>query len=1017
MVSPQEKQWVSSIVRICAQDSGSFDKFPRMLMSFSRLCWACAVLAVFYSSEVRAQSPEAAPSSEKEMSELLGNIYKKAMEAFGKSDFKECIAGLEEMIAKGASGPGLESVRFTMGSAYFNLKDYGKAKSTFEAYLKDFPSGSKVVEATTAMGQCQLSLGDKTGALKTFEELTKRPGVNKDRMFLVQANLLKEMGKPDQALAMLRPVANGVLLTDESVQMASLRASLEVTHGNPEDAFKLLDALHKRFDVVDNPLQINGLAFEIGDALLNNKDYRQALRCYALVRRKEEVMALQRQKLLGLDARYKANLVAMGQAPDKVAQLQAQNADLVNQFNEGKQVLADVEKADDYMVPLRFRQARAYQELKKPWGTVVILESLLKDTVKGAAREDMIFSLCGCFGELRNTGEFNRWLDIYVKEFPQGKYVSDINFMRASQMMESNDLKGAETLFGNAIKEGKAGDKLELMMFFLGNIRFEMAAWDSAKEAYAQFIAKFPKSEKAEEAKYRSSLCNFFKGDYEKAIEELRAYAKANPESVYTPDAEYRIASCYQVAERPADVVKMCDKWMTDHSYHPLMPEVLSLQGDAYSQMNKPAEAAEAYSKGLNYKTREEIQNYLLMEANKQYQKTGQWSKSSELFRNFIEKNPNHPSVVSSLYWLGKCLVKEGKPDEAKQFLSQKIYEYIKDRDSDAVEQMLTQLAQLCAKKPRPVPVKAAAPAPADGVPAGADAAAAGGPTPNTAGGTPAANDATATSAAALAPQAPPYDPEADLDKYLDLTKVGTSELARARVYFARAELARFARKPKESGELMDKIGKEIAPRNLGASLLAQSGDRMLEKKELVKAAAFYKELMNAFPKSELVDFAYNGLGQVALLDKKYQEAVKWFDDAVDKVGASNTLKDVTLGKAKALMELGKLDEAKTLFEQVGATKEWKGQVTAESVYNLGEVAFRKEDYKTAVQFYQRVFVAYQRYPKVVGPAYLRAADCFEKIGEPDKAKAHLAEFVAKKEKYSALPEFEVASKRLESAQ
>jgi lipopolysaccharide biosynthesis regulator YciM len=78
----------------------------------------------------------------------------------------------------------------------------------------------------------------------------------------------------------------------------------------------------------------------------------------------------------------------------------------------------------------------------------------------------------------------------------------------------------------------------------------------------------------------------------------------------------------------------------------------------------------------------------------------------------------------------------------------------------------------------------------------------------------------------------------------------------------------------------------------------------------------------------------------------------------------------------------------------------------------LGDVAFAKGDISGAVQYFQRVFVAYQRYSKVVAKAYLRAADCFEKLGEPEKGMAHLREMISK-EKLAAFPEMEAAKTRL----
>ena len=986
MSFPQEKAIQQSVLKVSVAVK---PHAPNALLHSQKIPNSARLmpLALVLMLPVLAWGQGAAPPKPEEQAAALTALYQKSMESFGKGEFQACLDGLTEMLSKGAEGPGTESLYFTIAAARFNLKQYKEAKAAFEDYRTRYPAGSKLMEAQTGVGQCQLSLGDKDGAVKTFAEISQKPGANKEKMLLIQANLLKEMKRTDQALALLRPAVTGVLGSEESVQLVSLLASLEVAGGDADAAFKLLSLLYRRFDVVDNPLQVNGLAFEIGDALLNKKDFKQALRSYALVRRKDDVLVLQRQKLQSLVSRYDANLAAIRQTPDKLSQLQATLVDLKAQFEEGKKVLEEVEKAEDYMLPLRFRQARAYQELKRPWGTIVLFESLLKGDVKGAAREDMLFSICGSQSDLNNLKGLNLALDAYLKEFPKGKYAHEANHMRAVQLLQNNDLRGAETLFGAAIKNNTAGERREFTLFLLANIRFGLSEWDPALESYNDYLKSYPKGEYLEEVTYRRSLSYFFKGDYEKALAGLEGYLKDRPDGVFAPDAGYRIAACYMAAQRPAEVIARCQAWEKSYGYHPLMSEVMSLLGDAFASQDKREEAAASYFKGLQLTATDEVLNYLLFEANKQYQKLGQWSKSTELFKNFIDRNPKHPAVVASMFWLSKALVKEGKPEAAKAFLAEKISVFIKDRNSDAVEQLLTQLAQFCAKKPRPLPKPPQDPA-----------------------------APVAETAPAPPVEVAPYDPEAELDKYLPMKTIGTTDLARGRIFFARAELARMTRRPKESAEWMDRLCKEIAAKDLGAALLAQAGDRMLERKDLAKATAFYKELMTSFPKTELLDFAYNGLGQIALIEGKNEDAFKWFDDAVEKVGASATLKDVTLGKGKALLAMGKLDEAKVIFEQVGATREWKGAVTAESVFLLGETAFRKQAYAVGLPHFQRVAVAYTRYPSLVARAYLRAADCLEKMGDLEKAKAQLTELVSK-EKLAGLPEVEAGRKRLEAAQ
>jgi len=65
-----------------------------------------------------------------------------------------------------------------------------------------------------------------------------------------------------------------------------------------------------------------------------------------------------------------------------------------------------------------------------------------------------------------------------------------------------------------------------------------------------------------------------------------------------------------------------------------------------------------------------------------------------------------------------------------------------------------------------------------------------------------------------------------------------------------------------------------------------------------------------------VLDLAYNGLGKVAYQTKDYQKALRLFSEAVDKVGAQQKLKDVTVGRGKTLLAINRLDEAKKIFEQ-----------------------------------------------------------------------------------------------------
>jgi TolA-binding protein len=208
--------------------------------------------------------------------------------------------------------------------------------------------------------------------------------------------------------------------------------------------------------------------------------------------------------------------------------------------------------------------------------------------------------------------------------------------------------------------------------------------------------------------------------------------------------------------------------------------------------------------------------------------------------------------------------------------------------------------------------------------------------------------------------------------------------------------LAGFTRKPEQKNELMATIYRTCPADQLSAMLLAECGDLALQKGDLDQASAFFNELRGAFPKSDFLEYAYCGLGQIALAKNKPEEAVHWFDDAVEKYGAEAKLAQITYFKARALLALGKSQEAKKILEEVASNREWKGELTAMALISLGEIEESNGNTAGAIQYYQRVFVAYQRYPDPVIAAYLKAAAGFIKLNEPDKAAAHLREMLSK---------------------
>ena len=122
-------------------------------------------------------------------------------------------------------------------------------------------------------------------------------------------------------------------------------------------------------------------------------------------------------------------------------------------------------------------------------------------------------------------------------------------------------------------------------------------------------------------------------------------------------------------------------------------------------------------------------------------------------------------------------------------------------------------------------------------------------------------------------------------------------------------------------------------PEDLSPYLFAQVGDFLLFRGDDEKAAGYFRKLKEDYPKSDYLDYAYAGLGEVAFGKKDYPGALELFTDAMDKIGASSKIKEATVGKAKALLALKPYPEAKKLFEHDIAAQ------TGEVGYALSQIS------------------------------------------------------------------------------
>ena len=271
-----------------------------------------------------------------------------------------------------------------------------------------------------------------------------------------------------------------------------------------------------------------------------------------------------------------------------------------------------------------------------------------------------------------------------------------------------------------------------------------------------------------------------------------------------------------------------------------------------------------------------------------------------------------------------------------------------------------------------------------------------------------------ATSTTTPAPDEASPDPGAELDQLLGSAEQDVTPTAKARILFAKAQLAFMRRQIPEEERNYQQIADKFKPADLSSIILGYVGDYLLSKKQSDKAKVLFNYLLDEYPKSDVLDFAYNGLGQIAFDSGDYKKSLQYCTDAIDNGAASAKFKDLTIGKARSLYKLNRYAEAKPVFEEIAANRDWRGPVTAESLFSLGDMEQQQGRFAEAIAYYQRVYVAYQRYPEWVAKAYFNSGECFEKMGKNPEAINTYKEML-RNEKLTPLPEAAAAKKRLDA--
>lgn len=962
----------------------------------------------------------AAPINELDMTSAL----KTGSEAFDKGDYATAATSLGQYVdnaIKLGMKENLDKISYVAAISAAQTQQWAPALTYYKYYETNYPQGEYLKDVAMSIGKIAFLSGDVKAAITQFTKIKNVPEL-KDQVLPLLAEAFQKDDQGGEAVKLLEDYLKSGFGSTERINAALRLAGLYLATGNTDKGVNILEKIKSSPSAADFVIIINQKALETASELLRDskpESALQALQALQAVRRKNEVIRLQTQRNTLLKARIaewtRQKSQLLGAAGAKYQGLIEEGNQRLKQLES---LLSEVEKNDSYDAVVIYQIGTCFATLRRFWESELAFRTIETNYKTYPDIANAAYGRIVALISLKKNDKALKATTDFLKNYPSNKLTEKVSEIVVTMLAEAGEFEQAKKIAQQIVKEQPDGPATNKMMMSIIIANFAQGSYKEARAACEEYLKKFPNDAFKEEVDYRMALTYFFDNDHKKTLELLGKYVNDYSNGAYVTDARYRLG-IVMYGEEMSKIAKVGNKKSEyESNFHKVIAEVeaimkadpnsnltgelYALIGDCYDQMtflelksqniideksdDQAKLAGMAYYNGALKADNDDVLSYCMEQARTKLQAAGMWKEIRILHEEFVRTRPDHPERLTGISWVCKALSREAKNPEEKAAAIEKIKKYLAENilpnlnkpAIEGVERLIEQLAQACIPKRKP---RAAAPVTEPG------------------------KEATVATPPPAAPVEDPYEAGTkELDKWIGSSAGKLNGTGEARIKYAKIMLLkmvppkvdpadpkkRIDRTP-EIEKLMDELGQSAKPDDLSSTMLAFVGDHLMKKGVVEKATQCYNRLIQFYPKSDYVDFGLVGLGNIAFDLKDYATAEKNYAKARDDMPGSK-YPNALMGIAKSQIMMGNFKDPKKPLEEIAGTKEWKGELTAEALYWLGECAFAEKNYAVAANYFQRIYLSFSKYPEWVIKGYDKAAECFAALGQKDDSRRNLEE-------------------------
>ncbi len=528
--------------------------------------------------------------------------------------------------------------------------------------------------------------------------------------------------------------------------------------------------------------------------------------------------------------------------------------------------------------------------------------------------------------EIRQSqGDRQKAAEIYrvvIEKFPDSARTATVRYSLAKVLLEDGKPEEALDAADAYLESEEGGAYREATEFLRGLALMQLERFGDARTAFAALGAKG--GEFAEESAYRVCQADFSAGQYEQVLQDCTDFLALRPDSGYKGEIRYLEGMAwFNLGD--FDNAKQHLAWsFHDHPKNPYAEKSAYWLAWCDWRQGSYSEAAKAFGDFADAFPRSSDANEALYKKGESFLVAGFYDKAADSFQQVLEKFPTGPFVVDSVYRVALAQYNGGKYDEMVQTFERLLQNHPdSDYRADANFYLGWNLQR-----------------------------------------------------------------ESDFDgakqRYVKALEMAKRTELRAKIQKGIADCEYREGNEEKAADLYAQLIQSAASVALPADTYKWTASFFADRGQAERARAIFEKALDSHDQNvDLIEFARFGIAQTYVDESNWDDAARSLRSFLKDFPQSYLVHEGNLMLASCLTETGKDSEAQELLTKTLESD--RPDIRARAEFSLGKLLMKQKQWEDARSYFMRV--AYVYFDAELTPqAYLLAGECFETLGEPDKA-------------------------------